>query len=172
MKSHHILAAVTFLVGVLVGYRAQPPAMAQPPASTEQPAATQASLAPQPAARAASEVPACTGLHQSAPERWTMSRAEAARCLDNRGDLAMQARIMPGFRDGVLQGFRIFSILPGSVYEQLGLKNGDTITSINGSRLDSPEKMLDLYAKLAQADLVEVELERQGQVRHHQYAIQ
>jgi general secretion pathway protein C len=80
--------------------------------------------------------------------------------LSNLNDVAMQARIVPSFRDGKAVGFKLFSIRPGSIYERLGIKNGDVITRINGFDLNSPEKALEIYSKLREAPRIYLELER------------
>ena len=43
----------------------------------------------------------------------------------------MQARIVPSFKDGVAQGFKLFSIRPDSIYSKIGIQNGDVIKRIS-----------------------------------------
>lgn len=180
MKSHHLVAVVTFLLGLFVGDRLPRSRAAEPVAAAPVPVAV---TAPPPAsvtgpseaelddAQASSARPPCHGFKPVSANRWEISRAEATRCLGNLNELAMQARIVPAFRDGVPQGFKLFSIRPGSLYEQLGLKNGDVIVSINGYRMNSPERALELYSALTNAQHLGVELEREGSLRTHDYDI-
>lgn len=83
-------------------------------------------------------------------DRWTMNPQ------------MMQVRIVPAFQDGKPQGFKLFSIRQGSVYEQLGLQNGDIIQRINGISLDSPQRALESYALLKQTRHLEVDIRRDG----------
>lgn len=46
-----------------------------------------------------------------------------------------------------VDGFRFASIKKGSVYEDLGFKVGDVITEVEGEKVDSPDKALELYNK-------------------------
>lgn len=78
-------------------------------------------------------------------------------------ETAMQARIVPHFRDGIAAGFKLFSIRPGSIYDVLHIQNGDVIKTVNGLDLTSPEKALIIYSTLKQATRFEIELERAGQ---------
>lgn len=93
-----------------------------------------------------------------------ISREDVEKQLSNLSALATQARVIPNFKDGKANGFKIFSIRPGSIYQKLGLQNGDVIRKINGYQMDSPEKALELYARLRESSRIEVELERRGSV--------
>lgn len=95
---------------------------------------------------------------------YEISREDVEKQLSNLSALATQARVIPNFKDGQANGFKIFSIRPGSIYQKLGLQNGDVIRKINGYAIDSPEKALEIYAKLKESSRIEVELERRGSV--------
>jgi type II secretory pathway component PulC len=84
------------------------------------------------------------------------------RDLSDLNHLAIQARIVPLFRDGAAIGFKLFSIRPGSIYAEAGIQNGDVLRTINGYELSSPEKALEIYSKLKEARRIELELERSG----------
>ncbi|MFY2559023.1 hypothetical protein ACN469_15440 [Corallococcus terminator] len=77
-------------------------------------------------------------------------------------EVAMQARIVPAFKDGKSQGFKLFSIREGSLYDKLGFQNGDVIQRVNGISLDTPEKALETYSLLKTARRLEVDLHRDG----------
>ncbi|NVJ21393.1 hypothetical protein HUW62_09200 [Myxococcus sp. AM011] len=80
----------------------------------------------------------------------------------SHSEAAMQARIVPAFKDGKAQGFKLFSIREGSLYDKLGFQNGDVIQRVNGISLDTPEKALETYALLKTARRLEVDLHRDG----------
>ncbi len=48
---------------------------------------------------------------------------------------------------GQTLGFKIFAIKRGSLFEKIGIKNGDIIESINGERIDNPDRALEFYSK-------------------------
>jgi type II secretory pathway component PulC len=71
-----------------------------------------------------------------------LPKASVDHYLLNLTELLSSARATPRFRDSgsgqlAMAGFELDQIKPGSVVEQLGLKNGDVIVEVNGERLDS-----------------------------------
>ncbi|AKU91319.1 type II secretion system protein GspC [Vulgatibacter incomptus] len=102
---------------------------------------------------------------------YEITRDELDKQLSNLNAIATQARIVPSFKNGVANGFKLFSIRPGSLYSKIGIENGDVIRKINGFEINSPEKALELYAKLKESSKVELELERRGQVIPKSYVI-
>lgn len=102
------------------------------------------------------------GIKQLDDNNYVVPRAEIDKTLSNLNDVAMQARIVPAFKDGQAQGFKLFSIRPDSIYSKIGVQNGDVIKRINGFDLNSPEKALEVYSKLKEASRIEIEIERNG----------
>ena len=72
---------------------------------------------------------------------------------------------------GKANGFKLFSIKPGSIYSKIGLKNGDIVHKINGYEMNSPDKALDIYQKLRSASSISVELTRRGRNQVKNYSI-
>jgi general secretion pathway protein C len=103
---------------------------------------------------------------------YAVKKAEIDRALTNLSELATQARIVPSFKNGVANGFKLFSIVPDSLYSKIGIQNGDVIRRINGYEMNSPDKALEVYQKLRDANRIEVELERRGDTIRKQYAIE
>ncbi|HVN40866.1 MAG TPA: type II secretion system protein GspC [Myxococcota bacterium] len=60
--------------------------------------------------------------------------------MNNPADLLSQARILPKFENGQMQGLQISQIKPGSLYEQLGMQEGDMVTTINGNPINAPDQ--------------------------------
>jgi general secretion pathway protein C len=112
-----------------------------------------------------------TGIKQTAEGQYEVPRPEIDRTLSNLNDVAMQARIVPAFKDGVAQGFKLFSIRPDSIYAKIGVQNGDVIRRINGYDLNSPEKALEVYSKLKESSRIDIEIERNGSVLRNTYNI-
>ncbi|MBL0690853.1 MAG: hypothetical protein JJV97_00755 [SAR324 cluster bacterium] len=80
--------------------------------------------------------------------------------LNNFAQFLNQARVFPNFVDDKPSGYVIRSITPGSIYEQLGLKNEDVIKSVNGEIIDSPERAFELFKLLRNERLVNLSIER------------
>ena len=102
------------------------------------------------------------GVKQLSENDYEIPKEEIAKTLSNLNDVAMQARIVPAFKDGVAQGFKLFSIRPDSIYTKIGIQNGDVIKRINGLDMNSPEKALEIYSKLKDSARIDIEVERNG----------
>jgi general secretion pathway protein C len=112
-----------------------------------------------------------TGITKTSEGQYEVPRPEIDKTLANLNDVAMQARIVPAFKDGVAQGFKLFSIRPDSIYAKIGVQNGDVIRRINGYDLNSPEKALEVYSKLKESSRIDIEIERNGSVIRNTYNI-
>lgn len=102
---------------------------------------------------------------------YEVPRSEVDRALANLNDLAMQARIVPAFKDGQAEGFKLFSIRPDSLYSKIGIVNGDVIKRINGFEMNSPEKALEVYTKLKDANRIDIEVDRNGSTLRKTYNV-
>jgi general secretion pathway protein C len=137
---------------------------AAPPPPSLRPASAVNDGAPPPVAMG-------TGIKALNENEYEVPRAEIDKTLSNLNDVAMQARIVPAFKDGVATGFKLFSIRPDSIYTKIGVQNGDVIRRINGYDLNSPEKALEVYAKLKEANRIDIEIERNGAIQKKTYNI-
>ncbi len=111
------------------------------------------------------------GVRQLADNRYEIDRGTLDSTLSDLNKIATQARIVPSFKNGVANGFKLFSIQPGSLYASIGVENGDVIQRVNGYEINSPEKALELYQKLRESQHVTIELERGGQAIRKEYNI-
>jgi general secretion pathway protein C len=105
-------------------------------------------------------------------DRYVMSRRTINNALNNLPDLATKARIVPSFKNGVATGFKLFSIVPDSLYAKIGIQNGDVIRRINGYEMSSPDKALEIYQKLRDASRIEMEIERRGEILRKSYSVE
>jgi general secretion pathway protein C len=91
--------------------------------------------------------------------------------LANLPRLLSQARAVPFFRNGRSVGMRLFAIRSGSLYEKLGLVNGDIIKSANDTSLANPTEALKIFEKLKTERNIYVQLERAGKDVKFDYSI-
>jgi general secretion pathway protein C len=89
-------------------------------------------------------------LERLAQNRFAVDRSEVQNLATNPSALFSQARILPKYEGGQMVGVQVSAIKPGSLFEQAGLQNGDTITEINGQPVSGPEGAPQLFQKLAQ----------------------
>jgi general secretion pathway protein C len=109
---------------------------------------------------------------QLSPNQYVVSKNAINNALTNLSDLATKARIVPSFKNGVANGFKLFSIVPDSLYAKIGVQNGDVIHRINGYEMNSPDKALEIYQKLRDANRIEIEIERRGETMRNTYSIE
>ena len=91
--------------------------------------------------------------------------------LNDLAKVAMDARAVPYLEGGKQAGFKIFSIRSGSVFEKIGLKNGDILVSVNGSRLNNLSVAMNLLEQLRRKKHFTIDLKRGGSSRTLDYAV-
>lgn len=92
--------------------------------------------------------------------------------LNDLESLARQARVIPHYRDGKPQGFKLVGVRPGSLYSHIGIRSGDVLKAVNGDEITSPNKALEMYEKLKNSSNVTLEVERRGRPISLEYKIQ
>lgn len=98
--------------------------------------------------------------------RWTGTRYDVARAIfenpPSAGFGGHTPRIVPSVGNGRPRGFKVYAIRPCSLPEQLGLRNGDLVVSINGVEPLTPDSLLASFKTLRKAKDFTVRIERQG----------
>jgi general secretion pathway protein C len=81
--------------------------------------------------------------------------------LANMSALLTQVRAVPNVgKDGAAEGFKLFSIKKGSIFDKIGFENQDVVKRVNGVELDSAEKGLELFQALRSEKNFVVDIER------------
>ena len=91
--------------------------------------------------------------------------------LNDLAKVAMDARAVPYLENGKQAGFKVFSIRSGSIFEKIGLKNGDIIVGVNGKRLNNLSVAMSLLDQLRRKKHFTVDLKRGGASRSLDYAV-
>lgn len=100
-----------------------------------------------------------------------VNSTELDDALANLPRLLSQARAVPYFRNGQSIGMRLFAIRAGSLYEKIGLKNGDILTAVNENSLSDPTQALKLFEQLKSERSIQVAVERNGSIINLRYTI-
>jgi general secretion pathway protein C len=131
------------------------------------------SAKPAPAAAApAPSPPSGVGIQALSDTEFLVPRTEVDSALENMSQLFTQIRAVPHFEGGQSIGFRLFAIRRGSLFDKIGLKNGDIVTSINGSPMSDPSRAVSLLQELKDARNLEVDALRNQQPLQLKYTIQ
>jgi general secretion pathway protein C len=86
-----------------------------------------------------------------ADNRFAVNRNDVQQAARNPAQLFQQARILPKWENGQMVGVQLNAIQTGSLFEQIGIQSGDTITMMNGVRVDSPENSAGLIRELTES---------------------
>ena len=111
------------------------------------------------------------GIKKTGENTYEITRSTLETVLGNMSLLSRSARIVPEIRDGKAAGFRLYSVRPDGPFALIGMQNGDVISVINGLEITSPQKALEVYAKLKSASHLSVGIERNGQRVTKDYSI-
>jgi general secretion pathway protein C len=101
-------------------------------------------------------------LKKLGPGRFEASRAQVASTMQNPAQLFSQMRALPHFVNGKTDGFSISNVAPGSVFEQLGLQDGDMLTEIDGHPVTNPMQAMGLMQSMQTASSIDLTLQRGG----------
>jgi general secretion pathway protein C len=110
------------------------------------------------------------GIKQVGRVRWEVSQGIIGQVLSNKTLLGRGARVIPVMKNGKAAGFRFFG-RKGSVASLMGLYGGDTIKSINGQSVLSPDQALEVVTKLRTASYLTLTFNRKGQELTHEYVV-
>jgi len=101
-----------------------------------------------------------------------IDRRNLQKQMRNFSTLLSQARVTPHFTNKKADGFTISDIVKGSLYEEIGLQNGDVIQKVNGESVTGEEQAMRMYRELQHATFIDVEIVRGGSVQQISYTIQ
>jgi len=108
------------------------------------------------------QAPTSGGVKQVTDSKYMVDQREMIASTENMSQILTQARALPYLEEGKTVGFRISEISPGSIYEKIGLKNGDVIQKVNSQDVDDPAKFFQLYQGLRTERYIAIDLIRGG----------
>jgi general secretion pathway protein C len=111
------------------------------------------------------------GVRKISEGKFAVDQREVLASTENMNQLLTQARALPYVEHGKTVGFRISEIVPGSLYEKIGLQNGDVIQKINSQDVDDPGKFFQMYQGLKEERNISIDLMRGGQRQSLSYEI-
>ncbi|MBN1380508.1 MAG: PDZ domain-containing protein [Deltaproteobacteria bacterium] len=91
-----------------------------------------------------------------------VNRSEINSWMKDIGTLLSQAKVRPYFYQGAPAGFLVTNIRPGSVYQRLGINNGDIIEGVNDKDIKTADDMMSFYNTMKGASSMSLNIKRQG----------
>lgn len=113
-----------------------------------------------------------TGVTKLDDSHMVVDRAEVDKALADLSNVVTQARCVPHLEGGRPAGFRCFQVVPGSIFEKIGIQNGDIVCGINGQELNDITQALGLFEQLKTSNSIELCLKRNRQTLNVRYDIQ
>jgi general secretion pathway protein C len=111
------------------------------------------------------------GIRKVGTNQYVVDRGEVDNSIENLSTVVTQMRAVPYVKDGKSVGFRVFNIRSGSLFERMGLQNGDVIQAVNGTELDDPSRALALLDEVQTSDEIRIDLLRSDRPNTLTYSI-
>jgi general secretion pathway protein C len=153
-------SAGTFCQAKLFGAHDPPPpppgSAAPPPATTQSPL----------------EKALASKVERVSATEYHLDRGAVDLLFDAQTEL-MKLRLAPDKDGDRVVGMRVFGVKSGSALAMLGIESGDRLETIAGIDVSSPEKMLEMVARLRSGtmDRLTIHLTRQGRGMNVDYVI-
>jgi general secretion pathway protein C len=113
-----------------------------------------------------------SSVNESGENQYQISREFIDQSLSNIYSLMRQARAKPHFENGNPSGIAIDNIKPFSLFNKMGLENGDVLVGANGTDIKTVNDAIGLYNGLKNADRISLQIKRNGQEQTIEYNIE
>jgi general secretion pathway protein C len=109
---------------------------------------------------------------ETEPDSIVIDRTTITENTGDINELMKQVRVRPHFSQGKPDGLLVYGIQPDSLFQQMGLRNGDIITGVDGREIQSVDDALSLYRNLKTASDVTMQIKRRGSTKEITYHVQ
>ncbi|MDO9262674.1 MAG: type II secretion system protein GspC [Desulfosalsimonadaceae bacterium] len=104
-------------------------------------------------------------------ESVNIDREKINDSLQNINQLMSQVKVRPHFKDGKPDGLLLSHVQQNSIFNEMGLQNGDIVKGVNGKEIQSVDDALKFYDSLKSSTSVEIQIERQNDMMTIGYQI-
>lgn len=101
-----------------------------------------------------------------------IQRSRIEDAIQNVNQLMKYVRIRPHFTNGQADGLKLTGVRPGTIFTDIGFRNGDIITGVNGKPIESVDDALKFYSSLKNATNVNLQIRRRGVKQTIQYRVE
>lgn len=102
------------------------------------------------------------GVHPLGTNRFLLDRAAVDDNLKNMAPLFTQIRATPNLVNGAASGYRLTEIQPNSIFQQIGLRDGDLLNAVNGQKVGDPAKAMTMLQGLQSQSSITLNVMRNG----------
>ena len=109
----------------------------------------------------------------SYPRKIRLKGDQIQKAMENLGQLMEQANLRPHMVDGQPAGISITGIKPNAIFRKMRLRNGDVITGVNGSSIESVEDAVKVVEQLSSGSGgIQLQIKRRGREQTLDYSIE
>lgn len=112
-----------------------------------------------------------SGVKKTGANAYLVDRREVEQAVANLNEVITQARAVPVLSEGKSAGFKLFSIRQGSIFEKIGLVDGDIVQRVNDTELTDPSKAVGLLEEIQSMGQIRVNFMRSGKLQTNTYTI-
>lgn len=123
-----------------------------------------------PAGRASTSSPMLSNPNDTST--MTIEKSVIDDAINNMETLTKQVRVRPHFSKGKPDGLLIYGIRNNTLFNKLGLKNGDILMGVDNKELNSISDALALYQTLSQVSEAKLQIKRRGKTKEIIYNVQ
>jgi len=100
----------------------------------------------------------------------TLSKKTVNENLSDLKSIMSQAVVRPYLNKGVQEGLIISNIAPNSLYEKMGLQNGDILIDVNNKPLQSADNLLQTVNLMQSGNSIDLNVKRNGKIETINYS--
>jgi general secretion pathway protein C len=104
--------------------------------------------------------------------RYRIPRDTLDHSMGNLSQILTQIRAIPNIQNGKTNGFALSEIEPGSVFDEMGLEEGDVLRSVNGQQMNDPALAMQMMSSLRNANQITIQVLREGHPTTLTYQVQ
>jgi len=108
----------------------------------------------------------------SYPRKIRLRGDQIEKAMENLGQLMEQANLRPHIVDGQPAGISITGIKPNAIFRKMRLRNGDVITGVNGSSIESVEDAVKVVEQMSSGSNIQLQIKRRGREQTLDYSIE
>jgi len=101
-----------------------------------------------------------------------VSRSVIQEAMADMGSILSQAQIRPYFNAGIPDGFIVGSIRPGSLYQKMGIANGDIIQEVNNRKIRTVDDVMGLLNTIKSGSSLSLGIKRREKTEMLNYQFQ
>lgn len=110
-------------------------------------------------------------IRRTGPNDFVVYRKAVESDLQNLRPLLTQIRALPNFENGKTDGYTLSEIQPDSLFDEMGLREGDIVSAVNGQELSDPTQALLMLNSLRDQSSISVTVRRSGQPLQYNFSI-